>query len=112
MITVYETNTTFDAKLAQDLLSFEDIESHIMGGFLQGGIGELQTQNLIRVMADKSDLDKAKEIIRQWQEKKATKVGDEVLNKTVSQKHTSYYKALLALGIAAFILGAYFLMSV
>jgi glutamate synthase domain-containing protein 3 len=67
MITIYQANSSIDAKLIQDQLGFADIPSHIIGDLLQGGVGELQPQGLVKVMVDEEDFDKAKQVVENWE---------------------------------------------
>ncbi len=67
MITIYQANSSIDAKLIQDQLAFADIQSHIMGDLLQGGVGDLQPQGLVKVMIDEANFAKAKEVIIEWE---------------------------------------------
>ena len=67
MITIYQANSSIDAKLIQDQLGFADIPSHIMGDLLQGGVGELQPQGLVKVMVDEEDFEKAREVVERWE---------------------------------------------
>ncbi len=72
MITIYQANSSIDAKLIQDQLAFADIQSHIMGDLLQGGVGELQPQGLVKVMIDEADFAKAKTVVENWENKPLT----------------------------------------
>ncbi len=67
MIIVYEAKSSIDANIVQDILSMEGINSHIMGGYLEGAIGEIQTMGLIKLMADEKDFQAAKKIITEWE---------------------------------------------
>ena len=108
MITVYEAHSSFDAKLIQDQLSFEGIDSHIMGDLLQGGMGELQAHGLVKLMVDEADLDKSLLIIEEWKNKNITE------NKTsITQPKTSRNnKPILLLIIVFVILGFYLLTEI
>lgn len=67
MITLYQASTSIDANIVQDILAIEGIESHIMGGFLEGAIGEIQPLGLIKLMGREDDYQKAKNIIAAWE---------------------------------------------
>ena len=67
MIIVYEAKSSIDAKIAQDILSMEGINSHVMGNYLEGGIGELQPQGLVKIMTQDDDYESARAIINEWQ---------------------------------------------
>ncbi len=71
MIIVYEANSSIDANIVQDLLSMEGINSHIMGGYLEGGIGEIQTIGVIKLMVDEDDFNKARAFIKDWENQRS-----------------------------------------
>lgn len=105
MITVYEAHSSFDAKLIQDQLSFEGIDSHIMGDLLQGGMGELQAHGLVKLMVDEEDMEKSLTVIENWKNTKVTK-NEMPKSETTIQKN---YKPILLMVIVIVILGFYFL---
>lgn len=45
----------------------EGINSHIMGGYLEGGIGEIQTMGVIKLIVEEQDFEQAKVLIREWE---------------------------------------------
>lgn len=55
-----------------NLLQQEGITGRVDGEYLQGGVGELQTMNMVRVMIDESDYSKAQAIIHEWESKPVT----------------------------------------
>lgn len=105
MITVYQAHSSFDAKLIQDQLSFEGIDSHIMGDLLQGGMGELQAHGLVKLMVDEVDLEKSQIIIENWKNTKITE-NKKPTDETSTQNN---HKPILLLTIVAVILSFYFL---
>lgn len=56
-----------------NLLQSEGIEGRIDGEYLQGGAGELQAMNMVRVMVNESDYTKAQSIIDDWESKQIEK---------------------------------------
>jgi len=90
MITIYQANSSIDAKLIQDQLAFGDIQSHIMGDLLQGGVGELQPQGLVKVMIGEADFEKAKEVIIEWEKKLPRKEN------VITQPSKSPYSSLIS----------------
>lgn len=70
MITVYEAKSSIDANIVQDILSLEGVNSHIMGGYLEGGIGEIQTMGVIKLMVEEQDFQEAKKLIHDWENQK------------------------------------------
>ncbi|MBL4660986.1 MAG: DUF2007 domain-containing protein [Alcanivoracaceae bacterium] len=110
MIIVYEAKSSIDANIVQDILLIDGINCHIMGGYLEGGVGELQPMGLIKVMTDEKDFQAAKKIIAEWESEKPeqTKHDQTIENKNIAQTKT-YKKPLVGLTIALFILFFYFL---
>ena len=105
MITVYQAHSSFDAKLIQDQLSFEGINSHIMGDLLQGGMGELQAHGLVKLMVDEKDIEKSLIVIESW---KNTQINEKELStsETTTQKK---HKPILLFVMVFVIMGFYFL---
>lgn len=67
MIKVYESSTALEAHMIKNLLENEGISSQIEGEYLQGGVGDLQTMGIIRLLVDDADHTKARTIIDQWE---------------------------------------------
>jgi hypothetical protein len=67
MKSVYETSTSLDAHMILNLLGQEGIEGRVDGEYLPGGVGELQAINLVRVMVDETDHERAAQIIKNWE---------------------------------------------
>jgi hypothetical protein len=64
---VYETSTGLDAHMILNLLEQEGISGRVDGEYLQGGIGELQPMNFVRVLVSEDDYAEAKKIINDWE---------------------------------------------
>ncbi len=67
MIVVFEASTGLDAHMISNLLEQKDITTRIDGEYLQGGVGDLQALNFIRVLVSEEDYSKAREIIEEWE---------------------------------------------
>ena len=67
MKSVYEASTSLDAHMILNLLVQEGIEGRVDGEYLPGGVGELQAINLVRVMVDDSNYEKAARVIKDWE---------------------------------------------
>jgi len=83
MKSVYESSTALDAHMILNLLEQEGIRGRVDGEYLPGGVGELQAINLVRVMVEEADYERAGQVIRDWEairvdeeEKYATKSGN------------------------------------
>lgn len=66
MIVVYEADGSVEAHLIKNMLAQANIESYIHGESLTGGIGDLQTMGLVRVMVNETDYEIAREIVEDW----------------------------------------------
>ena len=66
MKTVLHALDAMEANVVKGLLESEGITCSVLGEYLQGGIGELPPQNLIRVVVEETDYEKAKTIIDDW----------------------------------------------
>jgi hypothetical protein len=67
MKSVYKASTSLDAHMILNLLLHEGIEGRIDGEYLPGGVGELQAMNLVRVMVDEADYERAVQVIETWE---------------------------------------------
>lgn len=72
MKTVLHALDAIEANLIKSLLESEGVQSSILGEYLQGGIGELPPQGLIRVVVDEDDYEQASNIIENWNSAKFT----------------------------------------
>ena len=92
MKSVYEASSTLDAHMVLNLLEQEGVQGRVDGEYLPGGVGELQAINLVRVMVDEADYERAARIIIDW-EAIQPEGGDKAGHKTSS-------------GLSIFMLGA------
>lgn len=69
MKSIYEASNTVEAHMILNLLSQEGIEGRVVGEFLQGGVGELPAQGLVRVHVHDDDVAAARRIIDRWEAK-------------------------------------------
>lgn len=67
MKSIYETSTSLDAHMILNLLAQEGIQGRVDGEYLPGGVGELQAMNLVRVMVDEPDYERAGLVIKDWE---------------------------------------------
>ena len=67
MIKIYEASHGAQAKLILDLLMRANLKARIDGEYLQGGIGSIQAQGLVKVMIRKSDYEQGKKLINEWE---------------------------------------------
>ena len=67
MKSIYEASTTLDAHMVLNLLEQEGVQGRVDGEYLPGGVGELQAINLVRVMVDEADYERAAQVIKVWE---------------------------------------------
>jgi hypothetical protein len=72
MKTVLHALNSLEAHIIKGLLESEGITSSIAGEYLQGAIGGLPANGLIRVLVNENDYQQATEIIDNWREAKFT----------------------------------------
>lgn len=65
---LYEAANSLEAHMILNLLEQASLQARIDGEYLQGGVGELQTMGLIRVMVTEANYDAAKKIVAAWDE--------------------------------------------
>lgn len=64
---VYTASNSIQAHLVKILLQGEGIQSHVSGDYLQGAMGELPVLGMMEVMVEDTDLQRAKNIIQEWE---------------------------------------------
>jgi hypothetical protein len=75
MKTLYEPSNVVEAHMLQGFLLQEGISARIDGAYLQGAVGELPAQGLVRLVVEDDDYDQARAAIERWE---ATEVSDPV----------------------------------
>ena len=66
MKTLYQAANAVEAHMLLDLLKQEGISGHIFGEHLQGAIGELPANGLVRLVVDEGDYASARTVIDRW----------------------------------------------
>jgi hypothetical protein len=95
MKSVYKASTSLDAHMVLNLLLHEGIEGRIDGEYLPGGVGELQAMNLVRVMVDEVDYERAVRVIEAWE---AIEVDEEETSGNRSSGGVSVFLAGVIIG--------------
>ncbi len=70
MKTVLHALNSLEAHIIKGLLESEGINSNVVGEYLQGAMGGLPVNGLIRVVVDENDYEQATEVIDNWREAK------------------------------------------
>ena len=65
-VNVFSASSTTEAHLVQGLLAQHGIESEVTGHYLQGAFGELPVTNMIQVLVDSVDEQRAKDIVDKY----------------------------------------------
>jgi hypothetical protein len=94
---VYETSTGLDAHMILNLLEQEGISGRVDGEYLQGGIGELQAMNFVRVLVSDVDYTEAKNIINKWELIQPDSDSSEPENRS----HTGLFHFIIGLIVGA-----------
>jgi len=64
---VYRAGDITEAEIIKGMLLSYDIEPHVSGYYLQGGIGEISPLDLAKVHVADEDYERAKEILREYE---------------------------------------------
>ncbi len=64
---VYKANDILEAHIVAGMLNAENIEAHVGGHYLQGGIGDLAPTGLASVSVADEDIDAALRVIRDYE---------------------------------------------
>jgi len=99
MKNIFEASNSLEAHMISNLLEQEGIKSNIEGEYLQGGVGELQTQGLVRVTVEDSNYDAARSLVKEWESKQPS-IESSNSTKIKSSRSGSGFIILLV-GVAA-----------
>lgn len=65
-VEVFTAGSTTEAHLVQGLLTQHGIDAEVTGHYLQGAFGELPVTNMIQIIVDSKDEQRAKDIIDKY----------------------------------------------
>ena len=68
---VYRAGDITEAEIVRGMLESSQIEAHVSGYYLQGGVGDLQATDLAKVHVNDEDFDRAREILAEYEGGKA-----------------------------------------
>lgn len=74
---IYEASSGLEGHMILNLLQQQGIDGRIDGEYLQGGAGELQAMNMVRVLVDESDYSRARSVIDHWDSMQVEKAQSE-----------------------------------
>lgn len=72
---IYRASNALDAHLVKNVLNQESIEAWIEGEYLQGGVGDLQGLDFIRVVVASQDKLNAEAIVADWDRSSDVEAG-------------------------------------
>lgn len=78
MQTIYEADDPVLAHLLVGVLSQAGIRAQVLGDHLQGAMGELPAQGLIRVVVPEAQVDEALDIVDDWEDAILTEEDDDL----------------------------------
>ncbi|MGM0564687.1 MAG: DUF2007 domain-containing protein [Pseudomonadota bacterium] len=75
MVVVYSGSSALESHMVLNLLHSYGIEGQIEGEHLQGGVGELPAMDIVRVLVENAEADRAMRVIDEWQEENPVEVA-------------------------------------
>ncbi|WP_080522567.1 putative signal transducing protein [Methyloprofundus sedimenti] len=95
---VYRAGDITEAEIVKGMLLANDIDAHVSGYYLQGGIGELAPIDLAKVHVHNDDFEKAREIIREYEGNQSEHTSRQ--NGSENSQSTPAYKFLVTIIVA------------
>lgn len=92
---VYRAGDITEAEIVKGMLFSNNIEAHVSGFYLQGGIGEMAPTDLAKVHVPDEDYERAREIIREYEGNQP--VQDSSDSETESTESSSSQKYLITI---------------
>lgn len=71
----YEALNSLDGSVVQHMLENEGIPAELVGAHLEGGAGELQAGNVVKVLVHEEDYPRARQIIEDWERRQPADDG-------------------------------------
>lgn len=83
---VYRAGNITEAEIVKGMLLSNNIEAHVSGYYLQGGIGEMAPTDLAKVHVPDEAFEEARAMIREYEESRPEQNGTQ--NSTKNEKRT------------------------
>lgn len=99
---LYEALNTVEAHMILNLVEQAGLTGRIDGEYLQGGVGELQTMGVVRVMVAEQDYDEARLIIQDWEASQPVLESEDTPNKKTNRFSAALIGFVLGVSIMAF----------
>ncbi|MDA3870327.1 MAG: DUF2007 domain-containing protein [Gammaproteobacteria bacterium] len=95
---IYKSGDITEAHIIAGLLNANDIEAHVSGFYLQGGIGELAANDFVSVNVADEDVEAARLIVTEYEGKNRPQA------KETSENNHAYVLPLIVIGICVLII--------
>lgn len=95
---IYKSGDITEAHIIAGLLNANDIEAHVGGFYLQGGIGDLAATDFVSVNVADEDVEAARLIVTEYEGKNRPQAKD------TSEKKHAYALPLIVIGICVLII--------
>ena len=106
---VYRAGDITEAEIVKGMLLSNNIEAHVSGYYLQGGIGELAPTDLAKVHVPDEDVERAREIISEYEGNQSAPVSTgtetEILKSAPAHKFLLTIIIVAAISILSFWIG-------
>ena len=101
---LYQAKDTLEAHMILNLLKNKGIDGRVDGEYLQGGIGELQADGLVRVMVSEQYFEQARSLIDDWESAEVSlgAGGNEGVNRMSRVLFSSGFGFLLGVAMMLF----------
>ncbi len=76
MRTLYQAANAVEAHILQGYLQQEGLSVQVLGGYLQGGIGELPASGFVRLMVEDDQYETARAAIARWEAARPASADD------------------------------------
>jgi len=96
---IYKADNIAEAHIVAGMLKSQGIEAHVGGHYLQGGVGELTTMGFANIHVDDADVEAAKSIISNYENRQP---NEEISQNRVKKPSWPYWLLLIILMLAAF----------
>lgn len=71
---IFKAADITEAHIVSGLLNANNIETHVGGYYLQGGVGDLSAMDFVNIQVDEEDVEKSVKIISEYEGEKAAPV--------------------------------------
>ncbi|MGK0471530.1 MAG: hypothetical protein ACJAR0_002010 [Candidatus Azotimanducaceae bacterium] len=102
---VYRAADIIEAEIVKGMLVANDLEAHVSGFYLQGGVGEIAPTDLANVLVPDEDYDSAKELVLEYDGNQSPQNNDSLDVETIGTGPTSKMLATVVVIVAISVFG-------